>query len=274
MDNRTKLKWLLISKGENLAMGWEAERMRDEPWDRYKFINYCSPNLILDEEEREAFGKAWVYDLPTPKAVDRIWEETNDEMYSMTWDWTDEEREAFVKDKDEADKLMKKYEIGNGYPNYDDVLGSIEERERIDEMTEDECKREAVDYWLMWKSEVDPQDLWDVKRKKYHSYRCHTWEDYGDGWIDLFREKWFNKIDKMSDEMVDSIVKKNNAIGLRKGDLIKTKGIGDKVGLVLEDWYHYDRWITLLVGDEKRTCDIESQKKYAIKTISRAGVRL
>tara|TARA_R100001463_G_scaffold22174_1_gene53179 strand:- start:105 stop:923 length:819 start_codon:yes stop_codon:yes gene_type:complete len=215
MNNKIKLKWMIVNMHHHNLVKIEDISWMKRRGDYFTTITYCSPNLILDDEEREAFGKVWFYEEHKERDVIGCWEEGNEDYYNMTWNWNDEEREAFVKDRDEADKLMKKYKMeekGTCY-DYDDVLFSIEEKERIDQMYKDdtyweEAKDNWIDYWLEGRGEDDVFAKLDKENR---------------GWEDLFIEKWAGKINRMSDEMVDSIVKKNKEVKMppKKGDMIK-----------------------------------------------------
>ena len=204
----------------------------------YDVICYVKPDLYLREEESKAFGKAWVYKNWDWSGVDSQYEEMMQHEESPSYlvrYWDDEEWERWKEDpygwveewrecagddqhgEDAVDATMEEYEEHakehkEWYDDrwYDGYLGDYVER-LINELT---------GYPAVMVGDVF--DYEEIERRNWLFFGC-------------VMDKWFDKLDRMTDKMCKDIYENNMNLDKTpmKGNLYKNKKT-KALGLVLD----------------------------------------
>lgn len=230
----------------------------------YDAICYVRPSLKLDDKEREAFGKAWVYKDFDVESIDEYyvcdilgneenpaylvrywddkqWEQWEEDPYGLVERWREcagddqhgeDAREATMEEYEEQVKEHKDYEEERFYDGYlDDVIN------------------EYVIGDNQWTGFFKVQ-----KREPYYDEKGFA---YGDWMKGVIKDKWFNRIDRMTDEMCKDIYERNTNVekhGLKIGDLLKNSKT-EALGIVIKKHDWYDDWridaCVVMTGERK-----------------------
>jgi len=281
MIYREAIKNMIMDRGDDAVFFDFVQNYKDAEvriCNNYDVICYVKPDLYLRAEDRKAIGKAWVYKNWDWSGVDSSYEEMMQHeenpaylvryWHADDWErweedpygWVERWRECAGDDQhgeDAREATMEEYEehVKEHKEWYDDRW--------YDGYLEDYAERLKVEMEgrpaVMFSDEFEDED---EKHKEW-------WEpkvEHKNWLLDIVKDKWFSKIDRMTDEMCKDIYENNINIDKTpmKGNLYKNKET-KALGIVLDtDDVDKSKWwkgrVKMLVEEEAKWIGIKKSR--------------